>query len=98
MRRGVLLLIPALAIILFFPFNYELVNHINPTQMVKVVQIPVLSDNYAYLLIDTDAKIAAAVDPVEPNKVIEAAKAENVEIVAILTTHHHWLINFFLPD
>lgn len=32
----------------------------------KIVPIPVLSDNYAYLLIDSANKIAAAVDPVEP--------------------------------
>lgn len=28
-------------------------------------------------------------DPVEPNKLIEAAKHENVNITHALTTHHH---------
>lgn len=34
-----------------------------------VVPVPVLSDNYAYLLIDEATRTAAAVDPVEPAKV-----------------------------
>jgi hydroxyacylglutathione hydrolase len=56
----------------------------------RVVPVPVLSDNYAYLLIDERDKIAAAVDPVEPKKVLEAAEKEGVSIKAIYTTHHHW--------
>jgi len=56
----------------------------------KVVQVPVLSDNIAYLLIDERAAVAAAVDPAEPEKVIAAAKREGVEIVCVMTTHHHW--------
>lgn len=57
---------------------------------VKVVVVPVLEDNYSYLLIDEKNKVAAAVDPVEPDKVEAAAKKENVSVQAILTTHHHW--------
>jgi hydroxyacylglutathione hydrolase len=34
--------------------------------------------------------VAAAVDPVEPKKVLEAAEKEGVPIKAIYTTHHHW--------
>ena len=34
----------------------------------RVVAVPVLSDNYAYLLIDSNGT-TAAVDPVEPHKV-----------------------------
>lgn len=34
--------------------------------------------------------MAAAVDPVEPKKVLEAAEKEGVPIKAIYTTHHHW--------
>ncbi|KAL6079383.1 hydroxyacylglutathione hydrolase [Balamuthia mandrillaris] len=59
------------------------------TANMEVVPVPVLSDNYAYLLIDSKNKIAAAVDPAEHERVIEAAKREGVEIKAVLTTHHH---------
>jgi len=56
----------------------------------KVIVVPVLTDNYSYLLIDESTNKAAAIDPAEPEKVIDAAKKENVEIESILTTHHHW--------
>ncbi|KAF2068453.1 hypothetical protein CYY_010223 [Polysphondylium violaceum] len=56
----------------------------------KVIVVKVLTDNYSYLLIDESTKKAAAIDPVEPEKLINAAKSENVEIESILTTHHHW--------
>ena len=55
----------------------------------RVVPVPVLSDNYAYLLIDRNG-VTAAVDPVEPAKVMQAATEENVVVSSILTTHHHW--------
>lgn len=55
----------------------------------RVVPVPVLSDNYAYLLIDSNG-VTAAVDPVEPQKVTQAATNEGVVVTSILTTHHHW--------
>lgn len=56
----------------------------------RVVVVPVLSDNYAYLLIDDSKKIAACVDPAEAHLVLAKAKEEGVQIVAVLTTHHHY--------
>eukprot|EP00930_Biecheleria_cincta_P085861 TRINITY_DN75228_c0_g1_i1.p1 TRINITY_DN75228_c0_g1~~TRINITY_DN75228_c0_g1_i1.p1 ORF type:complete len:256 (-),score=43.87 TRINITY_DN75228_c0_g1_i1:54-821(-) len=55
----------------------------------RVVVVPVLSDNYAYLLIDDATKQAACVDPAEAHLVLAQAKAEGVQLVAVLTTHHH---------
>ena len=55
----------------------------------KIVPVPVRSDNYAYLLIDDSTKKAAAVDPYDMKKVQAAAEQEGVQIVANLTTHHH---------
>ncbi|GJW49785.1 hydroxyacylglutathione hydrolase, cytoplasmic, partial [Tanacetum coccineum] len=40
----------------------------------KVIHIPCLEDNYAYLVIDEKTKQGAVVDPVEPEKVISVAK------------------------
>ncbi|KAI0219874.1 Hydroxyacylglutathione hydrolase, mitochondrial [Lamellibrachia satsuma] len=48
-----------------------------------------LDDNYMYLLVDERTKQAAAIDPVEPEKLIEAVKEADVNLIAILTTHHH---------
>ncbi|TYZ59028.1 hypothetical protein PybrP1_005253 [[Pythium] brassicae (nom. inval.)] len=56
----------------------------------EVALVPVLGDNYAYLLIDTANRVAAAIDPVEPEKVLARAKELGVAITTILTTHSHW--------
>eukprot|EP00271_Cylindrocystis_brebissonii_P016368 TRINITY_DN3983_c0_g1_i1.p1 TRINITY_DN3983_c0_g1~~TRINITY_DN3983_c0_g1_i1.p1 ORF type:complete len:258 (+),score=79.20 TRINITY_DN3983_c0_g1_i1:208-981(+) len=56
----------------------------------KIIPVPVLSDNYAYLLVDEASGSAAAVDPVEPEKVLAAAQAAAVRITKVLTTHKHW--------
>ena len=47
-------------------------------------------DNYMYLIIDTESNECAAVDPVEPKKIIRAAKEAGAEIKMVLTTHSHW--------
>jgi hypothetical protein len=56
----------------------------------KVVPVPVRDDNYAYLLIDEPTKKAAAIDPFDVSKVSAAANAHGVEIIAGITTHHHF--------
>ncbi|XP_059407254.1 hydroxyacylglutathione hydrolase, mitochondrial-like isoform X2 [Carassius carassius] len=56
----------------------------------KVELLPALTDNYMYLLIDEDTKEAAIVDPVEPQKVVDAVKKHGVKLKTVLTTHHHW--------
>ena len=65
-----------------------------PTQIfsrnMHVIPVPVREDNYAYLLVDKDAKKAAAIDPYDVPKVKAAADEAGVEIVAAITTHHHF--------
>ncbi|CAL2243258.1 unnamed protein product [Prunus armeniaca] len=56
----------------------------------KIHHVACLEDNYAYLIIDESTKEAAAVDPVEPEKVLKAAQEHGVDIKLVLTTHHHW--------
>ena len=41
-------------------------------------------------VIDESTRKAAVVDPVEPRKVLDAAKEHGAEVVAVLTTHGHW--------
>ncbi|XP_022306808.2 hydroxyacylglutathione hydrolase, mitochondrial-like isoform X1 [Crassostrea virginica] len=68
--------------------------HSKPTTVslsdMKILPIPALSDNYMYLLVDEDTRQCAAVDPVEPEKIIQAIERENCKLTTILTTHHHW--------
>ncbi|XP_058013446.1 hydroxyacylglutathione hydrolase, mitochondrial isoform X1 [Ahaetulla prasina] len=56
----------------------------------KVEILPALTDNYMYLLVDEETKEAAIVDPVQPQKVVDAAKKHGVKLTTVLTTHHHW--------
>lgn len=55
----------------------------------KVIPVPVRSDNYAYILVDEESKKAAAIDPYDLPKVASSAQELGVEIVACITTHHH---------
>jgi hydroxyacylglutathione hydrolase len=55
----------------------------------RIVPVPCLRDNYAYLVIDDDQR-AAVVDPSEDGPVREAAEREGVQLSAIWLTHHHW--------
>jgi hydroxyacylglutathione hydrolase len=55
----------------------------------RVIPIPCLSDNYAYLLIDPSTKLAAAIDPVEYDRVLNAVKEHGCQLTTVLTTHHH---------
>ncbi|KAM9380440.1 putative hydrolase PNKD [Phaethornis superciliosus] len=57
---------------------------------VKILPIPVLSNNYSYLVIDTDSGQAAVVDPSDPLAVQAAIEEEGVMLEAIFCTHKHW--------
>ncbi|XP_028662327.1 probable hydrolase PNKD [Erpetoichthys calabaricus] len=57
---------------------------------VKIVPIPILSDNYSYLIIDTTSNVAVAVDPADPQIVQACLEQEGVKLEAILCTHKHW--------
>ena len=56
----------------------------------KVIPIPCLSDNYAYLVVCEETGQAGIVDPAEDAPIVRAVEQEGVNLVAILNTHHHW--------
>lgn len=56
----------------------------------KVVPVPQLMDNYAYLVIDERDGSAGIVDCAEAEPVLAAAKREGATLKAILPTHHHY--------
>ncbi len=56
----------------------------------RIVSIPCLSDNYAYLVICEATQRAAIVDPSEAAPVLAAVHQQGVELHAIWNTHHHW--------
>ena len=56
----------------------------------KIVTIPCLQDNFAYLLICTKTYEAAVVDPSEADPVRKELNRQKVKLTTILNTHHHW--------
>ncbi|HWM87702.1 MAG TPA: hydroxyacylglutathione hydrolase [Kofleriaceae bacterium] len=56
----------------------------------RIVSIPCLKDNYAYLVICEATRRAAVVDPSEAAPVLAAVRQQGVELEAIWNTHHHW--------
>lgn len=56
----------------------------------RIVPVPCLKDNYAYLVICETSGTAAVVDPSEAAPIQRAVEHEQVELAAIWNTHHHW--------
>ena len=54
-----------------------------------IQQIPVLSDNYVYLLHDAATGSTAVVDPAVSQPVLDALREKNWRLTHILNTHHH---------
>lgn len=57
--------------------------------LLDIVQIPVLTDNYIYLLRDQASGRTAVVDPAEAGPVLAALTARGWNLDFILNTHHH---------
>ncbi|HEY2988075.1 MAG TPA: hydroxyacylglutathione hydrolase [Candidatus Binatia bacterium] len=55
----------------------------------RVVQIPLLRDNYGYLIVGEETGDAAVIDPSEAEPVLERIEKEKAAVKAILNTHHH---------
>ena len=56
----------------------------------NVVIVPVLEDNYSYLVINEDAKSCLAIDVGEAEPVLREAKRLGLTLDAVLSTHKHW--------
>lgn len=55
----------------------------------RIVQIPLLRDNYGYLAVCEKTGEAAIVDPSEADPVAARIEKEKVDAKSILNTHHH---------
>jgi len=55
----------------------------------EILQIPVLSDNYVYLIHDRTSGETAAVDPAEAAPVLAATENRGWHLSHILNTDHH---------
>ena len=57
--------------------------------MLEITPIPAFSDNYIWLLKAPDSNRVTVVDPGDAAPVRQRLQAENLELAAILITHHH---------
>ena len=55
----------------------------------SIALIPILQDNYCYLLTTPDG-LCAVIDPGEAQPVLDALHAQNLTLSYILNTHHHY--------
>ena len=58
--------------------------------MVELIQVPLLKDNYAYVLHDSQSGATAVVDPAEAGPVLEVLHHHRWDLTHILCTHHHY--------
>jgi hydroxyacylglutathione hydrolase len=59
-------------------------------ERLTVYLIPVLRDNYIFLLVDHQERKAVVIDPAQAQPVIEQVESLGVELTAIWNTHHCW--------
>jgi hydroxyacylglutathione hydrolase len=55
----------------------------------RIHQLPLLRDNYGYLLVCEKTNDAAIIDPSEAEPVLQRVEQEKVRLTTILNTHHH---------
>ena len=58
--------------------------------MLTIMQIPVLTDNYIYLIHDPASGETAVVDPALAQPVLDVLEKKGWRLTYILNTHHHW--------
>ncbi|KAJ3122186.1 hypothetical protein HK098_003064 [Nowakowskiella sp. JEL0407] len=56
----------------------------------QVFVVPVLRDNYSYLVSRQGTNSALAIDQVNSEKIIGVLEEHNLKLDYILATHHHW--------
>lgn len=56
----------------------------------EIVQVPLLHDNYAYLLREPKSGLVGVVDPSVAGGPLKAAENRGWAISHVLNTHHHW--------
>ena len=56
----------------------------------EIKRIPVLSDNYLFVLSDLKQKKAAVIDPAVASPILDYLAEIDCQLVAIFNTHHHY--------
>ena len=56
----------------------------------KIIPIPCLKDNYAYIINDNRSKTIGVVDPSEAKPIVAFLEKEKLKLNYVLNTHHHF--------
>ena len=57
--------------------------------MIEIIQIPLLSDNYSYIIRDKKTNISGCIDPSVAKDVVNVLQNRGIYLNFILNTHHH---------
>lgn len=58
--------------------------------MTQIIRIHAFTDNYIWLLTDSNYRFAYVVDPGDAQPVIQTLHRHHIELIGILITHHHF--------
>jgi hydroxyacylglutathione hydrolase len=58
--------------------------------MLEIITLPVLTDNYIYIIHDPLSLETAVVDPALAQPVLDFLEKKNWRLATIFNTHHHW--------
>src|SRR6185436_8336162 len=62
----------------------------NRMASLEIRLVPLLKDNYAYLLHEPQSGMTGIVDPSEAAPVLATVEKAGLKLTHILNTHHHW--------
>ena len=57
--------------------------------MIEIIQIPLLSDNYSYIIRDKNTNITGCIDPSVAKDIVNVLQNRGMDLNFILNTHHH---------
>ena len=57
--------------------------------MIEIIQIPLLSDNYSYIIRDKKTNITGCIDPSVAKDIVNLLQNKGIDLNFILNTHHH---------
>jgi hydroxyacylglutathione hydrolase len=58
--------------------------------MLDIIQLPVLENNYIYIIHEPESGETAVIDPAVAAPVLDVLKQQHWSLKYILNTHHHW--------
>ena len=57
---------------------YQKKRKIDKLDVIEIIQIPLLSDNYSYIIIDKNTKITACIDPSVAKDIVNVLQKEEL--------------------